>query len=334
MAHLLRLRRLAMSWSLRLPEGLPPLLATFWLACLPACVGAAGSTSGGNDAGSCQMGASSPTMAGLGALAPDLVLAATGGGSGEVAASVPNGGGPEQTCPSTGDGACLLTWCQGCAIADPTLGAGNLGPMSASVGATTVPITYDGNNGYGAVSFPSSITLGTGGIVTFRGGNGCSVPAFDVSITIPGVAVINSPVPTTDGGAAIIDTSQDLSVTWLPISIGQIQFEVLSELASNCEDVSITCTYDGASGSGVVPHALLSMLKEMSDPQSADGASEGGTADAGAPAGSSSTYTFAALSSQLETTTVVDGLIIETQSYQNPPKNSPAARDSFKVILQ
>ena len=64
----------------------------------------------------------------------------------------------------------------------------------------------------------------------------------------------------------------------------------------------------------MVPHAILSMLKEMS--------------------GSSSTYTFAALSSQLEATTVIDGLVIETQSYQNFPKNSPAARDSFKVILQ
>jgi hypothetical protein len=55
--------------------------------------------------------------------------------------------------------------------------------MSASVGTTTVLLTYDGT-GYGTVYFPSSITLGTGGT-------------------------------TTDGGAAIIDTSQDLSVTWL-----------------------------------------------------------------------------------------------------------------------
>jgi hypothetical protein len=53
----------------------------------------------------------------------------------------------------------------------------------------------------------------TGGIMTFRGGNGTSVPTFDIPATIPGLAVITSPVPTTDGGSAVVDTSQDLSVT-------------------------------------------------------------------------------------------------------------------------
>ena len=147
--------------------------------------------------------------------------------------------------------------------------------------------------------------------MTFRGGNGAAVPAFDVSATIPGLAVITSPVPATDGGAALIDTSQDLSVTWLPISIGQIQFALNGTAPSSVGGGianSIACTFEGASGSGVVAQALLSSLKQMS-----------GTGP-----------TYGGLSSELEATTVVDGLTIVVQSYQN----SPTTGHDFNVALQ
>jgi hypothetical protein len=197
-----------------------------------------------------------------------LILQAFGGPSGEVAAQVPllePGVGQQRTCTGPLDaGACQLTSCQLGGIGSPGPGYGNFGPMSASVGTTTVPLSYDGF-GYPTVYFPPSIALGTGGTMRFRGGNGAGVPTFDVSATIPGLAVIMSPVPTTDGGAALIDTSQDLSVTWLPISIGQIQFQ-LNGGSSDVGGVaiSVACTFEGASGAGVVPQALLSSLKEMS----------------------------------------------------------------------
>lgn len=241
-----------------------------------------------------------------------LMLQAFGGTSGEVAAQVPllePGVGQERTCAApVNAGACQLISCKLGGIGSPGGGYGNFGPISASVGTTTVPITYNGI-GYGTVYFPSSITLGTGGTMTFRGGNGAGVPAFDVSATIPGLAVITSPVPMTDGGAAIIDTSQDLSVTWLPISIGRIQFGLDGGSSSvGGTAISVACTFDGAAGSGVVPQTLLSTLKEMS-----------GTSPA-----------HAGLSSELETTTVVDGLTIVTQSYQN----SPTTGQDFDVTLQ
>jgi hypothetical protein len=241
-----------------------------------------------------------------------LILQAYGGASGEVSADVPSfepGVGQETTCIGPLDaGACQLTSCQLGGVGSPKGGYGNFGPMSASVGGTTVPLTYDGA-GYGAVYFPSSITLGTGGTMTFHGGNGAGVPTFDVSATIPGLAVITSPAPTTDGGAAIIDTSQDLSVAWLPIPIGQIQFGLNGGSSSiGGVAISVACTFDGASGSGVVPHTLLSSLKEMS--------------------GTNPTY--AGLSSELEATTVVDGLTIVTQSYQS----SPTTGRDFSVTLQ
>jgi hypothetical protein len=230
-----------------------------------------------------------------------LILQAFGGPSGMVAAQVPllePGVGQEKTCADPLDaGACQLTSCQLGGIGTPSPGYGNFGPMSASVDTTTVPITY-GGFGYGTVYFPPSITLGEGDTMTFHGGNRLAVPTFNVSATIPGLAVMTSPVPKTDGGAAIIDTSQDLSVTWLPISIGQVRFRLNggASLPGGIA-ISVACTFDGASGSGVVPQTLLSSMKAMS--------------------GTSPNPTYAGLSSELEATTVVDRLTIVTQSYQN-----------------
>lgn len=241
-----------------------------------------------------------------------LILQAFGGPSGEVAAQVPllePVVGQQKTCASPLiAGACQLTSCQLGGIASPRGGYGNFGPMSASVGTTTVPLTYDGV-GYPTVYFPPSITLGMGGTMRFHGGNGAGVPTFDVSATIPGLAVITSPVPTTDGGAALIDISQDLAVTWLPISIGQIQFELKGGSSSpGGVAISVACTFEGAAGAGVVPQAFLSTLKEMS--------------------GASPTY--AGLNSELDATTVVNGLTIVIQSFQNSQSNG---RD-FIVTLQ
>jgi hypothetical protein len=241
-----------------------------------------------------------------------LLLQAFGGASGEVAAQVPllePGSGQEETCTGPIDaGACQLTSCQLGGIGTPGPGYGNFGTLSASVGTSTVQITYDGT-GYGTVYFPSSTTLGTGGVMTFRGGDGLGVPAFDVSATIPGLAVITSPVPAADGGAATIDTSQDLPVTWLPISVGQIQFGLNARSESvGGTAITVACTFDGASGAGVVPQALLASLKSMS-----------GTIP-----------TYAELSSELEATTVVDGLTIVTQSFQT----SPSSGGDFNVTLE
>jgi hypothetical protein len=242
-----------------------------------------------------------------------LLLQAFGGASGQVAAQVPllePGVGLQQTCsPTVNAGACRLTSCTQGGIGSPGGGYGNFGPMSASVGTTSVPITYNGT-GYPTVYFPPAVTLGTGGTMTFHGGNGGSVPTFDVPATIPGLAVITSPVPTEDGGSATIDTSQDLSVTWLPIAIGQINFELDGGPSGEPGGlaISIACTFGGDAGSGVIPRALLASMKTM--------------------AGSSPTY--ASVSSVLTATTVVDGLNIVTQSFQS----SPTAIRSFNVTLE
>jgi hypothetical protein len=260
------------------------------------------------DSGSCTALPTSTEDAGT------LILQAFGGASGEVAAQVPllePGVGQEQTCTDPLDaGACQLTSCTLGGVGSPGMGYGNFGPMSASVGTTIVPLTY-GGFGYPTVYFPSSVTLGTGGTMTFHGGNGVSIPTFDVAATIPGLAVITSPVPETDGGAAIIDTSQDLTVTWVPISIGQIHFTLSAGyegVMGGGLAVTVACTFGGSAGAGVVPRTLLSSFMGMS--------------------GTSPTY--AGIESELDETTTVDGLTIVTQSYQN----SPTTSHDFDVTLQ
>jgi len=165
------------------------------------------------------------------------------------------------------------------------------------VGATTVLLTYLGD-GYGTTYFPDSVTLGTGGIMTFHGGNAADVPEFSVSTAIPGLAVLESPLPATDGASVLIDTSEDLPVSWVPISIGQIQFRIDGHgLFKIGEPIStLVCTFEGTAGTGVISRSLLSTLKENS------------------PAGSAS----AGIGSELETTTVIDGLTITTVSTQSP----------------
>jgi hypothetical protein len=240
-----------------------------------------------------------------------LFIHAVGGPAGEVAAAVElyePGVGPEETCtqPLIAD-ACQLTSCREGGISDLVFGYGNFGPVSVSVGATTVLLTYSGF-GYPTVNFPSSIALGEGGIMEFRGGgSGGGVPAFDVSATIPGLAAMTSPAPTPDGGSAIIDTSQDLSVTWTPILIGQVYFQLYGVIPATSPPgvgpgvgqvlVSVDCTFAGTAGTGVVPRGLLSSLKMMS--------------------GTSPTY--AGLDSGLDVTTVVGGLPIVTRSAQGAP---------------
>jgi hypothetical protein len=180
--------------------------------------------------------------------------------------------------------------------------------MTASVGTTTVALTYNGT-GYGTAYFPSPITLGTGGTMTFRGGNGSGVPRFEVSATIPGPAVITSPVSTTDGSAAVIDTTRDLAVTWLPIPSGQVHFRLDGgTYEPGGVAISIACTFGGTNGSGIVYQPLLSAMKEMVG----------------------STATYAGLRSELEVTKVVDGLTIVTQSFQT----APATDHDFSVTLQ
>ncbi len=259
--------------------------------------------------GSCT-GGTPPGGATSGVDAGPIELVAVGGPSGSVMAEAfvtEPGVGQQSTCATAMKaGACQFTSCQLGPVGDPLMGYGNFGPISATVGISTVTLTYTGF-GYPTVAFPGAVTLGTGGVMTFHGGDGVSVPAFDVSATIPGLPVLTSPATT--GSAVSIDTSQDLSVTWVPISMGQIEFEIYGGVQTGGDtQLTILCTFAGASGSGAVPQALLSALKAMSGTIPLNGE----------------------VTSELNASTVVDGLTILTSAHQI----SPTTDHAFAVTLQ
>jgi hypothetical protein len=282
--------------------------------------GGSGGSSGGSSGSSGTPGVDAAVEADSGAVdAPRVTgtffLQAYGGPSGQVAAEVglaESGVGPSRNCDSPVEaGACKLTSCKLGGIGSPSPGYGDIGPVSASVGTTTVPLVYN-FTGYGTVGFPTAIALGTGGTMTFHGGDGARAPVFEVSATIPGLAVMTSPVSMAEASGdrrvVVIDSAQDLAVTWLPISIGHLELTLYGgSLDVGGTSVSIACTFAGPVGAGVVSHTLLSSLKQIS-----------GT-----------NITYGDFISRLEATTVVDGLTIVTESYQ-----SSATRSDFDITLQ
>lgn len=308
-----------MAAALRAWLGMCPLVSFVALAlCAWGCNSAAlgvGPTRDGGDGSSSE---STDAVIGDGSVAKDATAEITGtlvlqlfdgDPPGRVVVQVPQAAGvaPVVTCTSLlSAGACQLTSCElgGSGNGGPGPPS-NLGPVFATIGTTTLPVTYTGLS-YGTAQFPQSVTLGTGDTVRFQGEDATGVPAFDVSVTVPGLAVITSPVQPSSGSDAIVSTSQDLSVTWLPISIGQVHFQMEAPLGGG--GITALCTFQGASGVGAVPQMLLSSMKEM----------------AGAGAVS------AALTSELDATIVVDGLTIITQSYQT----SKTVSSYFSVKLE
>jgi len=218
---------------------------------------------------------------------------------------------PLATCSAPqNSGSCQLTGCTFGEAPDtvPTAGLGDFGPISASVGGATEELVYERDR-YLRPDFDPTVELETGVKVTFHGEGGSGVPMFDVSAIIPGAGIITAPAPAIEGSSyPIIDTSEDLSVTWLPISIGQISFRLLGGPLAGNTPVILSCEFDGAAGAGVVPRKLLSLMKEQNRDR----------------------VTFGDLSAELETTTKLDGLTIRTGSYHN---SADEIRD-FQVTLQ
>jgi len=240
-----------------------------------------------------------------------LYLEAWGGPAGKVAADVPlvdGRVGPQEACDAPlVDGDCQLTTCVSGGIASPAPGGGNFGPITASIDTVTIDLSYD-RFGYPTVYFPPAIALGTGGIMTFRGGGTLGVPPFDVAVTIPGAADLTSPLPAAEGEPAAIDTSKDLSVAWLPISVGQILFNITAnDDEGDRKAMHLTCKFDGAAGTGVISSALLAPMKEVS----------------------ATVRSYASAGSSLEATTTIKGFSIIAHSSQ-----SSTSQQSFEVTLQ
>jgi hypothetical protein len=124
-------------------------------------------------------------------------------------------------------------------------------------------------------------------------------PAGATSVT-PGFDTSSEDGVAKDAAAGDVGTLW-LQVTWVPFSIGPARFDLVgvtsqtSPFGPEAPEIVLDCTFEGASGSGVVPHVLLSSPKMMSGTSSAQ----------------------ANLESALDATTVVGGLTIVTASFPN-----------------
>jgi len=157
---------------------------------------------------------------------------------------------------------CQLTACKDSSI-DTGNSARDFGPILVSVGTTTEELTF-GRRGYPQAGFDSEVTLDAGDQMEFQGEGTAQVPNFDVFVTIPDLAIITSPLPEEDAKVVTIDTTEDLSVGWEPISIGHINFRLLGGPLGGSTPVLLDCQFEGTDGAAVVPKNLLSSMKELS----------------------------------------------------------------------
>jgi hypothetical protein len=127
-----------------------------------------------------------------------------------------------------------------------TISGGNLGGGTA--------VTPDSTNAYNYTATGSMFSAGQTLSVSASGG---TVPAFGPeSVVAPSSIVITAPAAS--GGTYTIPTSADLSVVWTG---GQAGSQVLFEGTSTSNPPSyFTCTWDGATGRGTVPQAVLAGL--------------------------------------------------------------------------
>jgi hypothetical protein len=137
------------------------------------------------------------------------------------------------------------------------------GLITAVSNGDTAFLLYSGvspTGTYQTATFADGTRITQGSMIEFLGGGAADVPTFDVSVSIPGFGTLTSPVLQV---SATIETSLDLPLEWEPIPFADAVF-ALSPPTSTDTTPTLVCFFDGASGAGVVPHAMLAAIKQAS----------------------------------------------------------------------
>jgi len=171
------------------------------------------------------------------------------------------------TCGGTaGSAAIRLASTGGCGLVRYSICQGQLsldaGTILVSTPGFAAALAYIGESPRG--DYPNSIIiprpqgLSAGSTVDFEGQGGPDVPPFKVSVTVPALGRLITPADTL-GAPPTIDTTVDLNVRWAPIPGGEAVFAIgIGGLEA------VSCYFDGASGSGVVPQSALAAIKALS----------------------------------------------------------------------
>jgi hypothetical protein len=128
----------------------------------------------------------------------------------------------------------------------PRVSAGTVTITGGSAAAVTMP--FDVDNGYFSVAQGLSYAPGDQLTISASGG---VVPAFSGQLAFPAPLTVTSGTPTVVKKSGFTAT---WNATTSPVVIG------ISQYPSGAPKLNISCTYDGATGTGAIPASALSDL--------------------------------------------------------------------------
>jgi hypothetical protein len=180
---------------------------------------------------------------------------------GELAAD-----GPLYTCtdqrlnfPEQYVGTCLISTCTSTGTPeDVALGMPPArGTMTLAGGPTDYSFPPDSLGGV-------SDLFDGGEAMTMSAPAGEVVPAFSFEFTAPAPSVLGEPAFINHPMAMTVSTASDMTVTWSPVADAEVVMVTFSVSNPNGDDpnisMALTCSFDMAAGTGVVPAALMQQL--------------------------------------------------------------------------
>jgi hypothetical protein len=183
----------------------------------------------------------------------------------------------ESTCAvTTVYGACVVYTCEAGPDAGPSPGAGTLTFSAPSLDGG---VTLDaGATGLYELALQGPL-FAPGDTLTVAASGG-AVPAFGPQgIPAPGVLTLTNPMP--DGGAVAVTTSSDFSFAWMGGSEDSLAVLTASGVTSDGSVVVARCTYVAITGEGILPSAVLTPVRGLSQGTLGWGQTHVATFDAG-----------------------------------------------------
>jgi hypothetical protein len=173
-------------------------------------------------------------------------------------------------------GACVVYTCGAGPDAGPSPGAGTLTFFAPSLdGGVTVDA-----GATGLYELALQGPLFTPGDTLTVAASGGAVPAFGPQgIPAPGVLTLTNPMP--DGGAVAVPTSSDFSFAWTGGSEDSLAVLTASGVTSDGSVVVARCTYVAITGEGILPSAVLTPVRGLSQGTLGWGQANVATFDAG-----------------------------------------------------
>jgi len=110
---------------------------------------------------------------------------------------------------------------------------------------------------YDLLQLGSTIWSGGESIIIRAAGDPNGVPAYSATLTAPMPLTLTAPT-WSDGGELSFDTTRDLTLTWSPLSSGQVNVFLLG--TAQGQDITGSCTFDATTPGATLSKAFLSQF--------------------------------------------------------------------------